>query len=112
MAEPSLVVEKNVATAIRDGVVLRADVYRPTAAGKGFTKLLGARVLFEYFVTRKVAKSAQLPEKLIILPREGRQNSSAGVGRSKKRMSAAERQQEYITGWIGNNQPERVLTWT
>jgi hypothetical protein len=34
-------------------------------------------------------------------PTEGRQNSSVGVGRSKKRMPAAERQRESITGWIG-----------
>jgi predicted acyl esterase len=33
-AEPSIVVEKNVATPMRDGVVLRADVYRPAAVGK------------------------------------------------------------------------------
>ena len=34
MAEPTIVVEKNVATPMRDGVVLRADVYRPAAAGR------------------------------------------------------------------------------
>lgn len=33
MAEPSIVVEKNVATPRRDGVVLGADVYRPAAVG-------------------------------------------------------------------------------
>lgn len=33
---------------------------------------------------------------------QGRQNSSVGVGRSKKQKPAAERQRECITGWIGN----------
>ena len=40
MAEPSIVVEKNVATPRRDGVALRADMYRPAAAGKQLAKLL------------------------------------------------------------------------
>jgi hypothetical protein len=43
---------------------------------------------------------------------QGRQNSSVGVGRSKKRKPAAERHRKCITGWIGNTQPEKVLTWT
>jgi hypothetical protein len=34
MAELSIAVEKNVATPMRAGVVLRADVYRPAAVGK------------------------------------------------------------------------------
>lgn len=33
-AEPLVIIEKNVAATMRDGVVLRADVYRPGVAGK------------------------------------------------------------------------------
>ena len=34
MGEPTVVIEKDVPTPMRDGVVLRADVFRPAAPGK------------------------------------------------------------------------------
>ena len=34
MGEPTIVIEKNVPTPMRDGTVLRADVFRPAAPGK------------------------------------------------------------------------------
>jgi hypothetical protein len=64
MAEPSIVVEKNVVPPMRDGVVLRADVYRPAAVGKEFAKLRGARTLFESLLTLIVTKSAKFLGKI------------------------------------------------
>ena len=34
MGEPTIVIEKNVPTPMRDGTILRADVFRPAASGK------------------------------------------------------------------------------